>query len=244
MYDALDTISRECFRSFAVLPNARLIDEHGAFGVMTDVPMTFFNGIATVHTPSIDGIIDVFRSRNRAFRWWVRDGLGSELLAHGLRFAYDSPGMTADLTRLPETVLPPELAIVQVRDRRGMAEWAYVLTTVFERPASEAELWVDAFDTIGFDGNWDHFVGYVDGAPVATASVLSCGDVAGIYDVGTLTSVRGRGFGSAITRAALDHARDRGATEGALQSSEKGLRVYQSLGFETRAMLSMYTWTG
>lgn len=244
MYDALDTISRECFRSFAALPNARLIDEHGAFGVMTDVPMTFFNGIATAHAPSIDAVVDVFRSRNRAFRWWVHDGLGSELLAHGLRFAYHSAGMTCDLSQLAAVPAPTDLSIRQVHDIRAMAEWAYVLTTVFERPSSEADLWTESFSTIGFDGNWAHFVGYVDGAPVATASVLTCGDVVGVYDVGSLESMRGRGFGSAITRAALKHARDRGAKEAALQSSDMAVSVYRGLGFTERATLSMYTWTG
>lgn len=244
MYDPLDTISRECFRSFSVLPNARLIDEHGAFGVMTDVPMTFFNGIATAEAPEIAAVIDVYRSRNRAFRWWVRDGLGSELIEHGLRFAYKSAGMTCDLAQLAAVPSPSDLSIRQVHDRRAMADWAHVLTTVFERPSSEADWWVDSFDTIGFEGDWSHFVGYVDEAPVATASVLTRGDVVGVYDVGSLKSMRGRGFGSAITRAALEHARDRGAKEAALQSSDMAVSVYRGLGFTQRATLSMYTWTG
>ena len=243
MHDALDTVSRECFRSFAALPNAELIDGHGAFGVISDVPLTFFNGIATANAPVIPSVIDVFRRRGRAFRWWVRDGLGAELVAHGMRFGWDSTGMTANLTRMPETAPPPGLQIVQVRDVRAMADWALVLTTVFGRPAPERETWLSAFGALGLDGGqWAHFVGYTGGTPVATTSLLVAGELAGVYHVATMKEARGRGFGSAVTRAALEHARDRGAREAALQSSEMAVSVYRGLGFVERGTLSMYDW--
>lgn len=72
--------------------------------------------------------------------------------------------------------------------------------------------------------------------------MLLGGEVAGIYHVATLSSARGRGFGSALTHAALLHAVERGAREAALQSSELGLSVYRSLGFREHCALSMYDW--
>lgn len=242
MDDTLDTISRECFRSFAALPDADLVDAHGAFGVTTGVPLTFFNGIATAHAPDVAAVVEIFRRRGRAFRWWVRDGLGPELLANGLRFGWDSTGMTADLARMPDTPVPAELRIARVRDVAAMEEWALVLTTVFGRPPEHRPLWLSGFLPLGFDDQWAHFVGYVDHVPVATTSVLVAGELAGIYHVATMNEARGRGFGSAVTRAALDYARDRGAREAALQSSPMAVNVYRGVGFVERGTLSMYEW--
>lgn len=242
MYDAVDLAGRECFRSFAALPNARLIDEAGAFGAATDVPLTFFNGIATAREPDVPAVIDIFRRRGRAFRWWVRDSLAAELRAHGMRHRWDTPGMIADLARIGRAEAPPELRIVRVTNLELLAEWAWVLTSVF-RTGSDYETWIAAFGALGFDGAWSHFVGYLDDEPVSTTSLMVSGDVAGIYHVGTLESARGRGIGSAVTRAALLHARERGAKEAALQSSDMAVNVYRGLGFADAGTLAMYEWT-
>jgi ribosomal protein S18 acetylase RimI-like enzyme len=57
-----------------------------------------------------------------------------------------------------------------------------------------------------------------------------------------LPIARGRGIGSAVTRAAMSFARDAGATHAALQSSESGLEVYRALGFVHYCDLSLYDW--
>ncbi len=159
-----------------------------------------------------------------------------------MKHVYDSTGMTADLRRLREWTPPRELEIVRVRDRRALADWARVLVTVFAAPPGAEEAWLEGFGAIGFEGRWSHFVGYVDGTPVATTSMLLGGGMAGIYHVATMPSARGRGIGSAVTLAALQHARDQGATEGALQSSEMAVSVYRGLGFTDRGTLRLYDW--
>lgn len=74
-------------------------------------------------------------------------------------------------------------------------------------------------------------VARIGGEAVATAGVLMQDGVAGIYAVGTRTAWRGRGLGSAVTRAAMDVARARGCHTAMLQASAAGLRVYEKLGF-------------
>ena len=116
--------------------------------------------------------------------------------------------------------------------------------TVFERPKSDGVLWRLAYGQCGYEdpSPWAHFIAWDGDTPSATASVLMCGEVAGIYLVGTLASARGRGLGSAVTLAALHHARERGARWGALQSSKMGESVYRAIGFVSHGMLSMYEW--
>src|SRR5215213_858944 len=69
--EAVERIARECFRSFSRLPNARLIDEEGLFGVMTEVPVNFFSGIAMsdVSEEEVEPVLERFRAHR--FRWWI-----------------------------------------------------------------------------------------------------------------------------------------------------------------------------
>lgn len=251
----LDAITCECFRTFAVFPNAAVIDDGEMFGVITDEPITFFNGIAMAHLPE-DGLDAAilratapFRARNRGFRWWVSPwtqpaGLPAALRAHGMRHGFDSEGMTADLANLPDTPMPQGLTIRRIRNTAELIPWARIIVTVFERPMSEADIWVRAFSTLGFgdDAPWAQFIGLLDGVPVATTAVMTAGRLAGIYHVATLPTARGRGIGAALTRAGLDHGRALGASEAVLQAAPMAEGVYHSLGFRDRGTLSMYDW--
>ena len=257
MIEALEIVSRECFRSFGVLRNATLIDELDAFGAITELPLTFFNGIgsarfsADVADSRTEELIERFRARRTSFRWWVMPGttpphLGEILDAHGVKFVYHSAGMTADVGRASARPgrLQSAARITQVRNDADMEIFADILTTVFQRPKSDNAIWCDVYSQIGYDdpSPWAHFIAWDGDVPSATASVLLCGEVAGIYLVGTLASARGRGLGSAATLAALHHGRARGAKVAALQSSEIGESVYRGMGFVSHGMLSMYEW--
>lgn len=241
---AIDGISRAAFRSFSTMPNARLVDEDGAFGVITEIPITFFNGIATsqLEPARVGRVIDTLRGAGRPFRWWISPSaspasLADLLLAQGMRHMYDSPGMTCDLTSLSTGAVPAGVSIEEVAD---LTHWLPVFLTGFERPPHERELWRTAYAQC--EPIWTHFVAFVDEQPVATTSLLVRGELAGVYHVVTLAEHRGRGIGAAITRHALQHARDAGARVAALQASKLGFPVYRSVGFENACTLRMFDW--
>lgn len=239
--EAIERISRECFRSFGQLPGARLIDDGHVFGVLTDVPLNFFSGIAmsAVSEDEVAGVLE--RMGARPFRWWISpstrpENLPEILAGYGLHHTYDATGMAIDLRAPLDTTLPPGLTIERVTE---LGEWARVLMDGFDRPVSDRALWKSAYERCA--GVWTHFLGYLDGMPVATTSVLHCGDgLAGIYHVVTLPPARGRGVGRAITTAALQYAKELGATQAALQSSAMGLSVYRAIGFVPYCDLVLY----
>jgi GNAT superfamily N-acetyltransferase len=242
---AVEQITRNCYRSFGALRGAELIDDGRLFGVMSRMPIAFFSGIASsnIEEADVPGVIEWFRERQGPFRWWITPStrptnLEEILIANGLKHAYDAPGMVADLTKL-DLDAPPPVEIRRLTHADELLHWQTVFMAVFKRAANEAELWVDAFAQLGFE-QWQHFVAFIDGEPVATASVLTEGELAGIYNVGTLASARGRGIGAAATREAMRWARDHGATQAALQSSELGLGVYRALGFVQSCDLRLY----
>jgi GNAT superfamily N-acetyltransferase len=245
---AVEQITRNCYRSFGALRGAELIDDGRVFGVMTRLPIPFFSGIAAsnIEESEVPGVIEWYRDRECPFRWWISPStrpanLEELLIAHGLTHAYDAPGMVADLTTA-DLGTPAPVEIRHLTHADELQQWRTVFMEVFHRAADEAELWVDAFAQLGFgeDAQWQHFMAFLDNEPVSIASVLTVGALAGIYNVGTLASARGRGIGAAATRAAMRYARDRGATQAALQSSELGFGVYRALGFVQHCDLRLY----
>jgi hypothetical protein len=76
-------------------------------------------------------------------------------------------------------------------------------------------------------------VGYLAGVPVSGAAVIRSERTIGIYSVWTVAAARRRGLGRAVTWAGIDAGRAAWSSVIAvLQSSEMGVPVYRSMGFE------------
>ena len=75
------------------------------------------------------------------------------------------------------------------------------------------------------------FLGYAQGKPVAASECFLFAGVAGLYNVVTITTARRRGFGNALTVAALVEARKTGYSTAVLQASAQGKSIYARLGF-------------
>ena len=97
----------------------------------------------------------------------------------------------------------------------------------------ERRIWRDAYRARRRrDAPWQHFVAYDGDTPVATTSRAARRRCWPASISWPRCEARGRGIGAAVTRAAMRYARDAGATQAALQSSELGFGVYRALGFD------------
>ena len=99
--------------------------------------------------------------------------------------------------------------------------------------------------TLGFASEREivHFLGRLDGRPVATATLVLGGGVAGIYNVLTVPDAQRRGIGALMTVRPLALARARGYRLGILQSSKMGYPLYRRLGFEEYCRIGIYHWS-
>lgn len=75
-------------------------------------------------------------------------------------------------------------------------------------------------------------IGLCDGLPVARSMAVTTGEVVGVHNVYVPPSQRGRGYGAAVTAAAILAGREAGAAAACLEASELGLPVYQKMGFQ------------
>ena len=91
--------------------------------------------------------------------------------------------------------------------------------------------------TILSDDAMKMFIGRVDGKAVAAAMGYRTGDAVGVFGVTTVASARRRGYGAALTRAAMLTETDRPAI---LAPSKEGEGVYVRLGFERIGELSIW----
>lgn len=188
--------------------------------------------------------IEAARATGRPFSWWVDPfapaGLARRLEAAGLKETGRMPIMRADLRA--EIELGPvlgELEIRRVTTEEEFAEFARVVAAIWQPPApTVVEFFGKAAKTILGLGDSREipsrvFVGYLDGVPICTAQAELAHGVAGLYNIVTAAGYRMRGFGRAMTVAAMRAARDEGYRTVVLEASPMGEPVYRRLGFVT-----------
>jgi ribosomal protein S18 acetylase RimI-like enzyme len=244
-------LMRDHARSFAVMAEAtgrRVLadDELGVVMVDNESPVLYLNSVAVLR-PMTEADAEVFVKRARAF-FGERPGgpftvwsmwPTPDLKAHGLHLGGHPPLMV----RAPggETpAVPDGLDIVRVDTPERLHDYEQALAVGFGLvDAGHAES-VHVFDVdAAFASGWHHFVGYVDGTPVASAAAFAGDHVTRVDNVATRAEFRGRGYGEALTwQATLVHP-DRPA---ALLASDLGRPVYARMGYMT--VLRAVSWVG
>jgi GNAT superfamily N-acetyltransferase len=151
------------------------------------------------------------------------------LEAAGWRRRYSpTPGMTL---ALPAAIPPARapLAVREVRTPEELVAFREVAFRGFGYPVAAARLFLD--ERLLARPGVRLYAGFAGEALVATSLLVATGEVAGIFWVATLEEHRGRGYGEALTWAAIAGGREYGCRVASLQASEAGRRVYSRMGF-------------
>jgi hypothetical protein len=139
-----------------------------------------------------------------------------------------TPGMALALpAAVPE--LPAGLAIEEVRAPEQLAAFRETAFRGFGYPVAIAHRFLG--EHLLALSNVRCYAGRTGGEVVATSILFTTGAVAGIYWVATLEAARSRGYGAALTWAAVRGGMDAGCRIASLQASAMGRPVYARMGF-------------
>ena len=205
----------------------------GATAIVSGMPAAFYNPILAfdpaVAAPDVraatawsgeQGVMPSVQVQERL------DGrIRGALVALGFRPAeWVTPAMALRLAEVERPPAPLELEVRTV-DSAGLEDWHSVFGSGphFRRAFGA---------TMVADPDVRLITGYVEDRPVTCAAAIGSPGTVGIYAVATAEAARRRGYGQAITWAAIAAgAAAWGSKLAVLQSSEMGLGVYRSMGF-------------
>jgi len=251
---AVERCWRASVRTFGLAPITSIRDDAELFWYVTGLPDAAFNSVmyANLAPDRVDAAVDeLFRLREThavPIGWLVGPSsrpldLPEQLLARGLQHHVDLTPMTLALVSVPAEAAPvPDLTVEPVTSDEALEEWIIAETRGFESTGALAQ-GMEALRRgmgIGHGLPLYHLLGRLHGAPVATATVLLAGGIAGIYDVSTVPDARRRGIGTVMTVAALQAARARGYEIAFLQPSAMGRSVYERLRFRVCCVCGVY----
>jgi acetyltransferase (GNAT) family protein len=160
-----------------------------------------------------------------------------DLKAQGYRIFRQEPWFHRPAGPLPDTT-PPELELVRVTTEAEVEELELVSVRGFGNEEATIEPGTIHPPAVLDDPAMALFLGRVDGKPVGASMGYRTDEAVGVFGVTTIASARRRGYGAALTRAAM-------LTETGLPSilapSKEGESVYLRLGFEPVGALSIWS---
>ncbi len=153
------------------------------------------------------------------------------LEANGWEMDEEEPALA--LRGLPSSIPAPPagLTISRVSDEAGLAHFRAITETGTQILPSLAA---------ATDPGVACFVGYRDGSPVATSRLVCLGTVAEITGVVTAPAHRRRGYGTALTWAAIMEGAARSCTATTLTATPLGYPVYVRMGFQPVCTYRIY----
>ena len=178
----------------------------------------------------LDVAIDWFEARDAGPRFRLREPHDDALIARLKERGFDSEYIEPALYRAD--VSPPPyggpLAISSVESNAELEAFGAV-----NWPAQQRNIGVAIARTAREHG-FDLLLGRLDRTPIATSMAVTTGSLVGLYNVAVEERFRRRGFGVAISWAAIRAGVRRGALHAWMGATEMGLPVYEKMGFRRR----------
>jgi len=223
------------------LPCARWEDSWAADpGLPVAIPnsATLLRPLTEDPAPELVARLDAFYASHPGGPWMLWSAWPTpDLSSYGMILAGQIPLMVRLPGALPPA--PQELRIVEATD--AMTLLAFDRAMIHGFPVNELragdQLTGRLSDPRALGGPLRFFVGYLGDEPVTCAASLIGEQEVGVYMVATLPQARGKGYGGAVTAAAIASAPHLPA---ALQASDDGQPVYARLGFQTVAPFTLW----
>lgn len=159
------------------------------------------------------------------------DRIGHSLRELGLSVAWKSSPMQLTMKTLTTQKPRSDDYHICATDYR-LEDWGAPLTSAFETD-DRVMLQYRMRHQHAVEAGWQlrHFSLFVADRAVCSLTLSMQSGVARLDDVGTRSTLQGRGYASALIRHALEYARSQNVETFFLEASEAGVSIYKRLGF-------------
>jgi hypothetical protein len=164
-----------------------------------------------------------------------------DLTAEGFRVWRKEPWFYRDAGPLAPEPTPPELEIVSVSTPEEVEEFEAVSVRGFGGENDVVEPGTYHPPSILADLAMAMFIGRVDGEAVAAAMGYPTEHAVGVFGVTTVESARRRGYGTAVTRAAMQTEMGKPSI---LAPSDEAESMYRRLGYRQVGELAIWSSKG
>ncbi len=200
---------------------------------------------------AIENALAPFKVSKMPMFWWLGPSarpvdLGAHLQSHGLADTGRLRGMAIELKDLTDSRLPTRLEIERVGDLSALDAYMRAWRMDAPVPRREAEHAFRSFAGLGFDADSmvEHYVGWLDGEPVACCTLRYAAGVVGLYNLCTSPARRGQGIGAAVVMNALRAAKRLGLQIAVLEAATRTVDFYRRLGFVEQCRVDVFAWMG
>jgi hypothetical protein len=194
----------------------------------------------------INEIKEFFASKSLPFTWQVDPGNQPFDLAERLEKAglirQETPGMANQIENLVKPKSPEGFSYQKVTTPSLNEVYTRILPDAYGMPEIGWDWVSQFFKHLGIVDYFVHYLGYLDGKPVATSSVLYGDGVAALYNVSNLPETRRKGIGSIMSYVPFIDARKQNYQIGILHSTPMGYNMYKRLGFKEICKVIRYQW--
>jgi Acetyltransferase (GNAT) family len=160
-----------------------------------------------------------------------------DLSPHGFSVFREEPWFHRVPGPVPDEA-PPELELVRATTPAEVQELELVSVRGFENERATIEPGTMHPASVLDDPAMALFIGRVGGEPIGAAMGYRTDQAVGVFGVTTVASARGRGYGTALTRAAM---LPESGLPAVLAPSKEAERMYRRLGFRPVGALSIWT---
>ena len=187
-------------------------------------------------TEVVERAVAWFGARKTGFNVWVHAGQDDDLeaaaLAAGLEEFDDSPNMICE-RRLEDRPAPAGIELRWITGVAEVADFIRVSTAAYATLGMPGDVVGDIVrePQLFLEPHVHTVVAYERDEAVGAAQLVLSHGIGGVYWVGALEAVRGRGVGEAVTRAVTNRAFDAGAAVVSLQASKMGEPIYRRMGY-------------
>ncbi len=199
------------------------------------------NGERIPTEEEIDRAIEYFSSKNLPFMWWSSAKI---LETKGFQFGGVLTGIGLDISQggSPKPESSSDLKIKIVQSDSELESFTNLAGNAFAMSPKATEQWLALNDSVMKKNEQVHFMAYLNGTLVGTATLSVAPSSAGIWNLATLPEYRNHGIGGALVHAALVEAKKRhyGQVMAILMPKGMAWGLFTKMGFKAGCEFPFY----